>query len=130
MKNETKLLHSYAYSLYQSGKYYKAELIFRYLTMLEQGSGRFWHGLGSSLLMQRKFEEAKTCFQMMTSLYPQDVRGFLLLSETEFHLNNVESALHLLKQVEEIANEDELCVVKKEIERIKASFEKELHYAN
>lgn len=129
MKNEKPLLHSYAYGLYQNGQYNKSELVFRYLTMIEPGSSRFWHGLGSSLLMQRRFEEARTCFQMMTSLCPSDVRGFLLLSESEFHLGFTKSAQNALNHAEMIVEQDGDLAIKKEIDRIKASFEKELHYA-
>lgn len=55
-------LYTQAYDYYAAGKYEDAESVFRLLTSIIPKTLEIWMGLGASLQMQKKLQEAIDCF--------------------------------------------------------------------
>jgi type III secretion system low calcium response chaperone LcrH/SycD len=53
-----KTLYLFAYRLYQDSKYNDAVQFFRFLTLIDPYSAKYWKGLGASLQMLKQYEKA------------------------------------------------------------------------
>lgn len=65
-------LYETAYHFYQGGQYAEAQYVFRLLTCLDTENPVHWMGLGSSLKMQNKYEEAVNAFSAAAVLEEVD----------------------------------------------------------
>lgn len=55
-------IYSFAYSFYENGWYLKAENLFRLLAALRIRNSKYWKGLGATLQMLKKYEEAAEAY--------------------------------------------------------------------
>lgn len=82
------ILHNFAYSCYQQGHFDKAVNTFRMLTMFCPQKGPYWYGLGSSLMLQGKLDEASQAFQIASIHSPADPRPFAYWAECTARLGD------------------------------------------
>lgn len=97
----------YAYTFYEKGHYKESCQIFSLLTCVEISSVRHWMGLGASLQMLKRFEEALNAYIMAATFEESESDPFphLHAAECLHSLNQKEKALQALRSAEIIAKD-------------------------
>lgn len=73
---DAKTLYTQAYDFYKAGKYEDAEGLFRLLTSMTPKTLEIWIGLGASLQMQKKLQEAIDCFGVAAIIDEKEINPF------------------------------------------------------
>jgi hypothetical protein len=98
---------SLAYSLYAASNYREGETLFRHLVTKEPLVKKHWFGLSSTLMMQRKYEEALMPWAMTALLGDEDPMPHFHAGECLFCLGQKEEAKKALLLAKERAPYDE-----------------------
>src|SRR5262245_31055472 len=77
-------LYHIAYTQYKQGKYEDAVGVFRFLTLNDTRSRKHWMGLGASLQMQKKYNEAIEAYELAAALDPTDPHVHIYASDCCF----------------------------------------------
>ena len=96
------LLYEHAYCCYQNGLYEKASAIFRYLTLLQPNDVRNWLGLGSSLMLLSRHEEAESIFTVAIAKNSSDIRPYIYRAECLNKLGRNLEMKQLLKYIQDV----------------------------
>ncbi len=70
--NELELIYAVAHSYYANKKYDKALPIFKFLTMFDHITAKWWTGLGATWQMTKDYENAVNAYAMATVLDVED----------------------------------------------------------
>ena len=104
---EVKLKIALAQTLYTSSDYAGSETLFKSLTQEQPLQRRHWFGLASSLMMQKKYEEALMPWAMTTLLLDEDPMPHFHAAECLFSLGQKDEAKKALLLAGERARYDE-----------------------
>ncbi|MBP9840794.1 MAG: hypothetical protein KBC64_00020 [Simkaniaceae bacterium] len=96
-----------AYTLYAASNYTDSETLFKSLTQELPLSRRNWFGLASSLMMQKKYEDALMPWAMTALLSDEDPMPHFHAAECLFSLGQKEEAQKALLLAKERAPYDE-----------------------
>lgn len=96
-----------AYALYNASDYKEAEPLFRSLIQEHPLDKKTWFGLASTLMMQKKYEEALMPWAMTALLEDNDPLPHFHAAECLFSLGQQEEAKKALALAEERARYDE-----------------------
>lgn len=77
-------MHAIAFELYHHGHYEQAAVLYRLLSAKEPLNADFWMGLGASLQMNSKYEDALTPFAMAASIEIENPQPHLHAAECYF----------------------------------------------
>ena len=114
----SELLYEHAYCCYQNGLYEKASAIFRYLTLLQPNGVRNWLGLGSSLMLLSRYEEAESIFTVAIAKNSTDIRPYIYSAECLNKLGRNLEKKQLLKYIEGAFSKNERHEFAHDIERL------------
>lgn len=110
-------LYAIAYNAYQSGNYQDSTAFFRLLAFQNNDNKSAWMGLGASLQMLKKYEEAIGAYGFAAVLDPDDPYVHLHAAECFHALNDKEKALLALNSALASSPKEEL---KKQLELLKS----------
>lgn len=113
------VLYQLAYSYYNHGLWQKAIRTFRLLVMFAPYEGRYWYGLGSSLMVSGDDEEASQAYQIASIHSPSDPRPFAFWAECLARLGSRELSETIIAQAEEKAKNSEFKSFQDQIDVIK-----------
>lgn len=101
-------LYTQAYDYYAAGKYEDAEGFFRLLTSITPKAIEIWMGLGASLQMQKKLQDAIDCFGVAAIIDEKEVNPFphMHAADCFWALNQKEKATLALKSAMLIAKKE------------------------
>lgn len=105
---DTKPLYEAAYHLYKGGRYIDAEQFFRLLTMIDVANVDYWMGLGATLQMQKKWQEAVDVYGAAAVLDKKKGNPLphLYGAQCLHALDDKENALKALKSAKTLCQED------------------------
>lgn len=120
MQESTELiLHHFAYSCYTQGHLQKAISTFRQLVMYCPNKGAYWYGLGSSLMLHGKDDEAAHAFQIASIQSPEDPRPLAYWAECAARLGRQDVAQAAITHAEKKARSVEFASFLEQVEVIK-----------
>ena len=93
-------------NFYKAGNFADAEKIFKFLTMFEHTSSRYWTSLGSVQQAQKKFEEAIKCYQLGAFLDLHNPKPMYYAAECFFLTGDKVNAAMALASLEKCAPKD------------------------
>lgn len=93
------MLYSYAYKLFQSGKFSDAEQVYRLLMCLNPLDARYPHALAATLHKEKKFQESLNNYIVAAYLAPDDPMPLYHASDCCMQMNDPYSALTMLSMV-------------------------------
>jgi len=99
---DLRILYSLAYSLYQSGDYGQAKLIFHQLVVSKPLKQKYWLGLGACLQLEKSYTEALKAWGMASILDGEDPTPHFHAAECSFALNDAEQGWNALKVSKEL----------------------------
>jgi len=99
-------LYAMGFNFYQAGKYDDALKIFRGLCLFDQLEPKHWLGLGATLQMLEKYEEAANAYGFAAIMDCHDPRPSFHAAECYIALNDKEKAEAALNTVIELCPED------------------------
>lgn len=92
-------LYAMGYNFYQAGKYDDALKIFRALCLFDQLEPKHWIGMGATLQMMKKYEEAANAYGFAAIMDCHDPRPSFHAAECYIALNDKEKAEAALNSV-------------------------------
>jgi type III secretion system low calcium response chaperone LcrH/SycD len=112
-KEDVDLLYTMAYGLYQGGDYVQSRQLFRQLVVCKPLEQKHWVGLGSTLQMEKSYEEALTAWSMAALLEKDDPTPHYHAAECLFSLEQSSEALKALREVKKRSADAEPELMKK-----------------
>lgn len=94
---DLRILYSLAYSLYQSGDYDQAKMIFHHLVISKPLKQKYWLGLGACLQIEKSYAKALKAWGMSSILNGDDPIPHFHAAECSFALNDFEQGWNALK---------------------------------
>ena len=91
-RHDLEMLYSLAYSLYESGDYEKARVVFQRLVLCASYDLSFWKGLASSLQMLKCYDDALSAWAVLSLMDNKDPLYHLHAAECYASLGNSEEA--------------------------------------
>lgn len=91
------LLYELGYNLYQVNDFAKAATIFQRLVISKPFEPRYWQAFGSSLHMQKKYQEALTPWSMWCLIDEENPYPHFHAAESLFSLGEIEEGLKALE---------------------------------
>lgn len=89
-------LYHFAHSYYKQGKYEDAEGLFRFLTVANTHTRKYWMGLGASLQMRKVYDKAIESYELAAALDPTDPQVHLYAADCYFGMSKKEEGLFAL----------------------------------
>jgi len=99
-------LYAMGYNFYQAGKYDDALKIFRALCVFDQLEPKHWIGMGATLQMLKKYEDAANAYGFAAIMNCHDPRPSFHAAECYIALNDREKAEAALNSVVELCPEN------------------------
>ncbi|KAF3363094.1 Low calcium response locus protein H [Chlamydiales bacterium STE3] len=101
-------IYAYAYQFYLNGHYQEAQSLFSLLTIMGTKNVQHWLGLGASLQMQKKYDQALEAYGAAALVDIQETNPFphFYAAECLLSLNQVKRALQALESASTIAFKD------------------------
>lgn len=120
------MVYTFAYNLYQSGKYEQASEIFRVLNFFEPKNHKYLMGLSSSLHQQKYYQTALEMYIAASVINEKDPMCLYYASDCFLKLKNIPGALLMLGMMSKrMGNESKYAVLKERVEQSIKSLEKE-----
>lgn len=111
------MLYSYAYKLFQSGKFKDAEQVYRLLMCLNPLDARYPHALAATLHKEKKFQESLNNYIVAAYLAPDDPMPLYHASDCCMQMNDPYSALTMLSMViDRVGEKKEFSLLKQRTE--------------
>lgn len=104
---ELEAIYAVGVNFYKAGNYPDAEKIFRFLTLFEHTSSRFWTSLGSVQQVQKRFDEAVKSYQLATFLDLHNPKPAYYAAECFLLLGDKENARQALATLAQYAPDDD-----------------------
>lgn len=104
---ELEAIYAVGVNFYKAGNYPDAEKIFRFLTLFEHTSSRFWTSLGSVQQVQKRYDEAVKSYQLAAFLDLHNPKPMYYAAECFLLLGDKESARQALASLAQYAPENE-----------------------
>ncbi|MDN3507957.1 MAG: SycD/LcrH family type III secretion system chaperone [Simkaniaceae bacterium] len=95
---DVSVLYATAHALYAAGDYHDAEKIFRQLTLCKPLDEKHWHGLGSTLQMQKAYPDALTAWSMAALIGDDSPLPHFHAAECLFSTGDAKQALKALHE--------------------------------
>ena len=100
-------LYSFAYRLYNTGKYDQAMQLFRLLIMLDPTMGKYMLGLAACFHMQKEYEEAATCYILCSLVDDKDPIPHYHTSDCYMQLGKNDLAIKALEvSIDRMGNQE------------------------
>lgn len=97
---EMEAIYAMGVNFYKAGNYGDAEKVFKFLTMFDHLSSRYWTAMGSLRQAQRKFADAITAYKLASFLDLENPKPMYYAAECLLALGQKTEALDALAAVE------------------------------
>lgn len=91
-------LYNYAYHFYKSSKYAEAKSFFRFLTLININTAKYWMGLGASQQMLKDYDEAIASYKIAMVLNDQDPYVYFVIADCYILQGLTEKGLEVLDE--------------------------------
>jgi len=124
-------IYSYAYRLYNVGRYERAVQLFRLLILLDPSCAKYMLGLGACFHMKKDYEIAATCYLLCTMIDPKNPIPFYHASDCYMKLDKPEHAIAALKAcLRKIEGKEELSTIRDRVQVTLDSYEEQFAKKN
>lgn len=100
---EMEAIYAMGVNFYKAGNYEDAEKVFKFLTMYDHMSSRYWTAMGSLRQAQRKFAEAVEAYKFASFLDLENPKPMYYAAECMVALGQKTEALSALAALEQYA---------------------------
>lgn len=104
---ELEAIYAVGVNFYKAGNYPDAEKIFRFLTLFEHTSSRFWTSLGSAQQVQKRFADALKSYQFASFLDLHNPKPMYYAAECFLMLGDKTNAQLALASLAKYAPDDD-----------------------
>lgn len=103
---EIETIYGMGVDFYRAGNYKDAEKIFRFLTVFEHTSSKYWTAMGSVLQVGGRFEEATKSYAMATLFDIHNPKPMYYAAECFMKMGDLENARKALASLEAYGSKD------------------------
>lgn len=93
------MLYAVAYNFYQDNKFEQASKIFTMLCTYDPVEVKYWEGLGATLKLLKRYNEAVCAYYALTQLHALKISYYLDLAECFMKMNQPETAKQCCEMV-------------------------------